>query len=127
MKKTAFLATLVMFFAAGASASIVNTAHDLSSGSDATFRSTNVDEICVFCHTPHAASMDVSNAPLWNRPEITPLVAADLYEGSSLSTHSQPATVLAAVNASDAPLCLSCHDGSSMAAAILVNPPTTMI
>ena len=123
MKKTALLATLVLFFAAGASASIVNTAHDLSSSSSATFKSTNVDEICVFCHTPHAASIDVSNAPLWNRPGITALGAEDLYAGSSLSTHSKPETVLAAVNASDAPLCLSCHDGSSMADAILVNPP----
>ncbi|WP_305044173.1 cytochrome c3 family protein [Geoalkalibacter sp.] len=123
MKKVVFWAAGLLFISTQALASISGTAHDLSSGGSAAFRSTNVDEICVFCHTPHAASTQVTNAPLWNRPDAAALVVGDLYQGSSLTTHSLPATVLAAVNASDARLCLSCHDGASMAAAVLVNPP----
>ncbi|WP_305043175.1 cytochrome c3 family protein [Geoalkalibacter sp.] len=121
MKRVLILATAMAMFAAPAAASIVNTKHDLSSGSLATVKSDNVDELCVFCHTPHAASTTVVNAPLWNRGVSAALVAGDLYDSPSLTAASQPATVVAAVNASDARLCLSCHDGSSMAGG-LVNP-----
>lgn len=121
MKRVLILAIAMAMFAAPAAASIVDTKHDLSSGSAAALRSNNVDELCVFCHTPHAASTTVVNAPLWNRGVSAALVAGDLYDSPSLTVASQPATVVDAVNASDARLCLSCHDGASMAGG-LVNP-----
>ncbi|MCF3725536.1 hypothetical protein L2E23_25150, partial [Salmonella enterica subsp. enterica serovar Weltevreden] len=40
------------------------------------------DQVCVFCHTPHAASQSVAKTPLWNRDTN----AASAYTGyTSLS------------------------------------------
>ena len=122
MRKMLGVAIVLAFWATPAMASILNTAHDLSSSSDATLKSDNQTELCIFCHTPHAASTSVDNAPLWNRSH-TPaaLEVTDLYDSTTLETDSKPAAVVDAVNASDALLCLSCHDGTSMAGG-LVNP-----
>ncbi|KIH77925.1 doubled CXXCH domain-containing protein [Geoalkalibacter ferrihydriticus] len=122
MKRVFSLAVALALFATPAAASIRDTPHDLSSSSSATIRSDNVDDLCVFCHTPHAASTSVDNAPLWNRGIGGALDVADLYDSPSLTDASKPAAVLAEINGSDARLCLSCHDGSSMASG-LVNPP----
>ncbi|WP_429885405.1 cytochrome c3 family protein [Geoalkalibacter halelectricus] len=103
---------------------IRNSPHDLSSSAThGGVKSDNTAELCVFCHTPHAASTSVDNAPLWNRSYAPgELTTAQLYDSGSLSLPSRPSQVLEAVNASDARLCLSCHDGTSMAGG-LVNPP----
>ena len=123
MKRVFSLVVLLALFATSAAATgIRNTPHDLSSSSTATIRSDNVDDLCVFCHTPHAASTSVDNAPLWNRGVSAELLAADLSDSPSLTTASTPAAVVTEVNDSDARLCLSCHDGTSMAGG-LVNPP----
>jgi len=113
MKKVLLLAAAAMLLAAPAMAAISGTAHDLSSGSSGTNNGAS-DEICVYCHTPHGASAAV-NAPLWNRTTVS---SSNVYENATLD-----ATVTAAlVDGSDAALCLSCHDGSSMTVA-LNNPP----
>ena len=105
---------------------IKNSPHDLSSAATHSgFKATNVDELCVFCHTPHQASTDTTNAPLWNRTASGVLNVENLYTSGSLSDDSLPAAVSSAVDASDARLCLSCHDGSSMAAGLVVPPTTT--
>ncbi len=94
--------------------SITNTKHDLSSTSTATIKTTNYEEICIFCHTPHAA-IDQSNAPLWNRSGTDTIVITDYYNSATLDVGvSNPATVTAKIADSDATLCLSCHDGSSL-------------
>ncbi len=101
MKKLLFLVTMLLLAAAPAMAAIATTAHDLS-GDNA---GTN-DEICVYCHTPHGADITVTLAPLWNRSTTT--VAATLYQGVAIdATMTQ-----ASINQTDAPLCLSCHDGT---------------
>lgn len=113
MKKVLLLAAATMLFAVPAMAAISNTAHDLSSGSTGTNNGAS-DEVCVYCHTPHGAAAAV-NAPLWNRTTVS---SSNVYENATLD-----ATVTAAlVDGSDAALCLSCHDGSSMTVA-LNNPP----
>lgn len=116
MKKALVLAVVLMMAASSAMAlTIVDSKHDLSKDSAAATHATTNDEICVFCHTPHSADSAAGGfAPLWNR---TTVAASDVYTSSTLD-----ATInTTSVNASDAPLCLSCHDGLSMTDA-LVNP-----
>lgn len=124
MRKLIVLAGIALTAASAYGAtSIVGSKHDLSSASTATIKSNNYDEVCVFCHTPHGASTSVTNAPLWNRTNVSlaSMVATDLYNSTTLETASKPSTTLANVKTSDAPLCFACHDGASLADG-LVNP-----
>ncbi len=91
-------------------ASIVGSKHDLSTSGG------GVDEICVFCHTPHDANADLDNdgaididhatrppAPLWNR-RISDMSKYSMYTSDTLNA-----------NCDDTPsplslVCLSCHD-----------------
>lgn len=89
--------------------SIVGSKHDLSDAA-------GTDEICVFCHTPHFANVDLDNdatndqldadrppAPLWNR-RISREDAFTPYTSSTLDS---------TCDATPSPLsltCLSCHD-----------------
>ncbi len=91
--------------------SIVGTKHDLSSGTSNTIKSSNVNEICVFCHTPHAGKTD---APLWNRNNPLGTAFTQYTSVSLTATVGKPAGVSLA--------CLSCHDGVTGFDA-LVNKP----
>jgi predicted CXXCH cytochrome family protein len=114
MKKVLVMAVLAALVATSASAlSIATTKHDLSVADTGTNT-----EICVYCHTPHSSNMNVSLAPLWNR-DTTNVVLADLYTSTTLNAVATAATV----NATDAPLCLSCHDGA--VGNTLTNPPNS--
>lgn len=114
MKKVLVLALLAALVATSASAlSIVNTKHDLSVA-DA---GTNT-EICVYCHTPHSANMAVSLAPLWNRGTQN-VGAGELYNSTTMNYTATAASI----NGTDAPLCLSCHDG--VVGNSLTNPPNS--
>ena len=65
-----------------------------------------IDEVCVFCHTPHGASTNVpgtGTGPLWNRSNSN--YTYTMYSSATLS-----ATVSAAPTGSSA-MCMSCHDG----------------
>ncbi|MBI5659057.1 MAG: cytochrome c3 family protein [Nitrosomonadales bacterium] len=73
------------------------------------------DEICVFCHTPHAANT-APNAPLWNK--ALPGSAYTVYSSGTM----QGAASLANNNMSL--VCLSCHDGTQ-AMDNMINQPTT--
>lgn len=110
MKKVLFMALALTAFAVPALANIAATKHNLV-GPDV---GTN-DEICVYCHTPHGADISVTKAPLWNRTNIN---ATTVYAGLDM----EAPLVLANVNATDAPLCLSCHNGGGLNGA-LKNPP----
>ena len=60
-------------------------------------------EICLPCHTPHNASTDVPNSPLWNHQTTT--ASFSVYESSTLNSFpGQPN--------GRSKLCLSCHDGT---------------
>lgn len=96
--------------------SITNTKHDLSVGSDATTRSSDEDEICVFCHTPHNARV---NVPLWNRQEP----AGTTYTTYSSATLDGARDTLTATSSNVSMLCLSCHDGTISLGAIVNNYP----
>ncbi|RMF45533.1 MAG: hypothetical protein D6751_07200 [Deltaproteobacteria bacterium] len=125
MKKVLILLVAAALLASPAFGAVRNSKHDLSSSSTgASIKSDNVDEVCVFCHTPHAG-ITGKLAPLWNRTAAsTTLNATDLYNSVTLEAGSKPSAVSTEVNNSDAPLCLSCHDGASLAGG-LANPPAS--
>lgn len=118
MKKVVVLLASVALFAGSAFAAttISGTAHDLSAAGTGTNT-----EICVFCHTPHGASTAVSDAPLWNRTPIN--AAGSVYNGLKLEASTQTDMTITAINATDAPLCLSCHELATSPNAALLNPP----
>ena len=107
----------LVFGVAAAHAGIKDTKHNLgaSNGTNTNYMTSGTDEICVFCHTPHASNTAVK-APLWNKP-----VAA----GSSYTTYntSTSATIDGSVDMSGVSLaCLSCHDGTQ-AMDTMINKP----
>lgn len=72
----------------------------------------NYQQVCVYCHTPHAANQNIS-APLWNRTVRT--ATYTLYNQQSLSQEAtQPGP--------NSLTCLSCHDGQTAVDSI-VNMP----
>jgi hypothetical protein len=85
---------------------VANTVHNLSvSGPDIMLASTNEEEICIFCHTPHGGSL---TGPLWNRAN-----SAQVYTHYTSSTLSTQVAASRGTNIYDeSRLCLSCHDGS---------------
>ena len=99
------LAAVAVALPLAASADIANSKHDLASGSSATIKSTNQDQTCIFCHTPHHAA---EQALLWNRQ------AANDYTGgfTSGSTTTKGTTLPTTLNSASA-ACMSCHDGTA--------------
>lgn len=126
MKKVLFVLIALCLISTPAFAlSVKNSKHNLSSGATSfsgtgTIFTTNVSGICIFCHTPHAASTTVSTSPLWNR-DISGDTVAAFYNSTTLTNDSGPAIVGAQYTQTDALLCLSCHDGSGLGNG-LVNP-----
>jgi predicted CXXCH cytochrome family protein len=116
MKKVLVLVAAMLLVAANAMAfsSVVNSKHNLTTADTSTST-----EVCVYCHTPHGADISNVNAPLWNRTFTN---VSGYYNSTTLNAVTRPSAVSASVMASDATLCLSCHDGVSVADA-LVNPP----
>lgn len=119
MKKVFLLTALIVAVGSVAGAQVVGSVHDLSSTGGAFSTTANTGEVCVFCHTPHAA--DATSGPLWNRG-ATALTAYTMYDNSYSSTMDM--TVAAAPQGVSA-ACLSCHDGS-VGFDVLINAPTTV-
>jgi predicted CXXCH cytochrome family protein len=94
------------------------TKHNLSATPDGTatpsggsvpvrdVKATSETQVCVFCHTPHAATSG-SVAPLWNRA-----LAQTTYTTYTSSSIEANASELAAGPGGSSKLCLSCHDGT---------------
>ncbi|RME95801.1 MAG: hypothetical protein D6766_02325 [Verrucomicrobia bacterium] len=96
-------ALLVWVLAAGRplhGASIVDSKHNLSATGPGPYRAVTESQICIFCHTPHAAT---SEAPLWNR-----------YSSGAVYTTYSSSTTRASIGqpTGASKLCLSCHDGT---------------
>lgn len=85
---------------------VTNTKHNLSVGGGGTVKAVSETQVCVFCHTPHAATSGVT--PLWNRA----------LSNATYSVYTSTSLDAAAIQGSlDQPggsskLCLSCHDGT---------------
>ncbi|MDH4161400.1 MAG: hypothetical protein OEW15_01760 [Nitrospirota bacterium] len=80
---------------------------------------TPIDQVCVFCHTPHHAALGAA-APLWNRTSSPPDATYTFKMYTSESFTYGPVGGPTGISA----LCMSCHDGvSSIAVSTLLNPP----
>lgn len=94
----------VLLFATALAAQITMTSpqnkHNLSSSGPGPVRST-VDEICVFCHTPHNAN---PATPLWNQA-LSSGVTYTVYSSSTMAASVGLPT-------GSTKLCLACHDGT---------------
>ena len=113
MRKLILMVTVFFFLISPAVADIVGSKHDLSVAGGGSVKDAATKQVCVFCHTPHGASTTVTG-PLWNRG---PLAAAASTNATFAYTDPSGTMVNGAphiddVNDTDAPLCLSCHDGS---------------
>lgn len=99
--------------------SVVGSKHDLSSaGGSTTFRSNNISEVCVFCHTPHqpdAPFFDVD--PLWNHA-LSTVAAYGVYDSTTLN--ATPAELGGGTAVSN--LCMSCHDGTIGLGSLMNDP-----
>ncbi|HTW95254.1 MAG TPA: cytochrome c3 family protein [Tepidisphaeraceae bacterium] len=80
--------------------SIVNSPHNLSASGPGKIKAATEQEVCIFCHTPHNASVV---QPLWNR-EI-PEQSYRIYSSATLIAQPGQPT-------GSSKLCLSCHDGT---------------
>lgn len=129
MKKVALGGAVILVLVASGLAfggSIVGSRHDFSfPGGDSPFAGNfqthegEIDEVCVFCHTPHSASTDSGrrlNTLLWNRTNST--FTYSVYSSSTLnvSPDNPPKGITL--------MCMSCHDGvTSIAVGTLLNAP----
>ncbi len=95
------MVAVVALAAAGQPVTSPANKHNLSTSGPGPVRATSVDQICVFCHTPHNAN---PATPLWNQA----LPSGVTYTSYSSSTLA--ATVGLPTGSSK--LCLSCHDGT---------------
>jgi len=98
---------------------ISSTKHNLSvtgGGVGGGNQTNNTTEICVFCHTPHAADTTQS-VPLWNRNMSDP-AAFQTYADLGSSTLDGSIAEVGSVSLA----CLSCHDGQ-VAMDSLLNAP----
>jgi predicted CXXCH cytochrome family protein len=104
MKLIIKIVALALVMASFASAQIAGSKHDMSSTQGNTISSTNNDELCVFCHTPHAPAVKNS---LWNRNEPAgPFIVFADGQGGAFATHADSLST-------GSLQCLSCHDGTS--------------
>ncbi len=88
---------------------IRNTKHNLSANPSDVNRNVQASdnrEICVFCHTPHAANPN--QGPLWNRQLSS--ATYDTYNSGSLDATGEGVALDQPNGISK--LCLSCHDGT---------------
>jgi len=98
---------------------IANTKHNLSVTGPGEVRS-NEDQICVFCHTPHAAN-EQAPPPLWNRRlsgAIYRRYSSASFDAGKRLDWSEAAGAGQPGGASK--LCLSCHDGTVALGSVLV-------
>jgi len=115
----------------GRIADIANTRHNFSAspmfpntlptGQQRNVKATQENQICVFCHTPHAAETSVG--PLWNRALSN--ATYQTYVSSSLDAGRPGLNPNAAPQPLQQPngvskLCLSCHDGTMAIGAVNV-------
>ncbi|MDT8337667.1 MAG: cytochrome c3 family protein [Sulfurimonas sp.] len=98
--------------------SISGSPHDLSANISLDSATADNGEICVYCHTPHAANTAFTGAPLWNK--ATPTGTFTMY-GSTIAGTATDATP-----ASPSLACLSCHDGVSAIDSIVNAPGSGM-
>lgn len=122
MKRTNIIICLAFYLACAAAlasqadAGVVDSVHNFSPSGLSQFSGNFVangqivQEVCVFCHTPHSASKDTTNLTqqlLWNRSSETLNYNYTMYSSSTLTTGIQ----IDAKPKGLTLMCMSCHDG----------------
>lgn len=107
--------------ALAAADNVTDSLHNLSTTTATGVTRTNFltageDEVCVFCHTPHAEAGSVT--PLWNRTlpagSAFTMYDVDISSTMDMTVNADPRGVSLA--------CLSCHDGVQALDALLNQP-----
>jgi len=89
------------------------------------------NQICVYCHTPHAGRNNLGPIPLWNKPatnlELTN--GFTMYGASSTNTEGETiaGTKTAVQPQSQTLACLSCHDGVSAMNSVINAPGSGLV
>jgi predicted CXXCH cytochrome family protein len=99
----ALLLALTLFalpISAGKKGDVINSGHNLSASGTGPVKSSQT-QVCIFCHTPHSAQVDVK--PLWNH--AMPTATYNAYTSSTMSATGAAPSVISKQ-------CLSCHDGT---------------
>ena len=96
---------------------VVTSKHDFTTGGDAQGTTTQTDQVCVFCHTPHGADT-TAPVPLWNK--VLNANEARFTRYSTLATPSFDSQEAPVGSVSLA--CLSCHDGTQAMDVVLNQP-----
>lgn len=97
MRRLLVVLALALFTTGLAFGQVAGTAHDLSAAE-------GNSETCVFCHTPHGATVAV---PLWNHTASAGTFTA--YDSATMNATDNNDWAGSGVNISA--LCMSCHDG----------------
>ena len=77
----------------------------------------DVDQVCVFCHTPHGGNL---TGPLWNR-SLPGATSFTHYNSVTLSSYLQGLSITRKIG-DESILCMSCHDGSVAVPHLINNP-----
>jgi predicted CXXCH cytochrome family protein len=103
-------AAMLLVSAAASAQQVTGTSHDMGWYSG---NSTDNGQVCVYCHTPHNASLAIPTPPLWNK--VLTAQSFDIYGSDTIDnpTGQPEGTSLA---------CLTCHDGT-LALDAMINPP----
>lgn len=121
MKKMVLLLAGLMLATSAVAGVIDNSAHDFPT-TIAGGGAAEVDEICVFCHTPHGSNSAFTGGPLWNR-DASAAVLGGVYSSATLN-----ASIDTDYTKIDAAACMSCHDGAqTIGDAALRNPPNAPV
>lgn len=116
------LAVVLVTASMAAAQTVVGSKHDLSSaGPNLTYRSTNISEVCVFCHTPHQAAAANGQDPLWNHT-LSATASYGVYASGTLNAVPTDIGNAVAGSASTSSLCMSCHDGTVGVGSLYNNP-----
>ena len=121
VKKTTMRIAISLLLAGSVSVwgAITGTKHDLSATAWTGDAAEDNGELCVYCHTPHAANTSFTGAPIWNKG--TPAGPFTLYGTTVGGTTAGESGDNTTVNAPSM-ACLSCHDGVSAVNSV-VNAP----
>lgn len=86
---------------------VASTSHNLSTSGTGIVTATTESRLCVFCHTPHAATKS-PGAPLWNKQQSGATYTT--YTSASLDAETISGQLQDPGGSSK--MCLSCHDGT---------------
>ena len=115
-----------------ATAQVRDTRHNLGAGGGATnnkVSAADTAEVCVFCHTPHAAASttdtNLTLPPLWNK-NLPAATGFTTYAEGGSSTLDATSGGSASVGSTSL-ACLSCHDGTQALDNILNAPGSDQV